>query len=304
MYFFRFIRIINLATIALTMVAIWFYCCASTSVNIVTSFYTNASLLTFSTLLIAAAGNIINDYYDVEADLINKPQKVVVGVYISTKKSVLIYSLFNGIALLIAIYLSRFYSSFWFFTIHFATIVLLWWYSFRLKKIFFIGNFLISILLATVPLLAYLLLACHSKNVLFFQLLTPFYLTCFFAFFAFVLNFTRELLKDILDIDGDKKIYSHSIAIRLGKKTSIRIVQGFLFFIIAVLISLFSYLFFFFDFSLRLWFYFLPLLIVTALLLYSFLIVKKNLKRSDNYIKLSFLFGLLLPFWWWMIGLT
>jgi len=75
-------------------------------------------LLVFSTVLIAAAGNIINDYFDVKADRINKPEKLIITKHISRRWAILTHWTFNGIAFSIAIFLSVKYQSLWFVFIH------------------------------------------------------------------------------------------------------------------------------------------------------------------------------------------
>ena len=68
-------------------------------------------LLVFSTVLIAAAGNIINDYFDVKADRINRPEKLIITKHIKRRWAIFVHWIFNGVAFTIALYLSAKYQS-------------------------------------------------------------------------------------------------------------------------------------------------------------------------------------------------
>jgi 4-hydroxybenzoate polyprenyltransferase len=98
-------------------------------------------LLVLSTMLIAAAGYIINDYYDVKIDLINKPERVVVGKVIKRRVIMLLHSSFNMMAILIGIYVGP-----WVAAIHVLSSFILWLYSNQLKRLPFIGNFSVSLM--------------------------------------------------------------------------------------------------------------------------------------------------------------
>jgi 4-hydroxybenzoate polyprenyltransferase len=181
-------------------------------------------LLVFSTVIIAAAGNMINDYFDVKADRINKPQKLIISKYMKKRWAIVMHWGLNIVAVLISIYLSVKYSSLLFVFIHILSMNLLWFYSTNFKKKLFIGNFVIALLTAMVPLLA----------IWFFKILNessspynPFqsntwstkldysfihFLTCC----AFFQNLAREISKDIQDISGDKVIAVYSIPMKFG----------------------------------------------------------------------------------------
>jgi hypothetical protein len=111
-------------------------------------------LLTFSTVCIAAGGNIINDYFDVKADKINRPEKLIVTKHISKRKAIIWHWTLNGIGFIIACYLSVFYQTFWYAFIHLISINVLWLYSVYFKRKFVLGNVLIASLTALVVLLS------------------------------------------------------------------------------------------------------------------------------------------------------
>lgn len=232
--FFLLIRPINLVIIALTMYSVRLFILTYEKINQKDflghhgeefSFF----LLVFSTVLIAAAGNVINDYFDVRADRINKPKRVIIGKYINRRWAILIHTVLNIIAFLIAVYLSYKYETFWYVFIHLLTMNSLWFYSLYLKKRPIVGNLLIAGLTALVPILC----GVHfyvQDNVHIFQspnpdsafsywfpaLLNNGNIIWLFAFFAFVNNFAREIIKDVEDIEGDKLLSANTLPIQFG----------------------------------------------------------------------------------------
>jgi 4-hydroxybenzoate polyprenyltransferase len=90
--------------------------------------------LVLSTLLIAAGGNIINDYFDVKADKVNKPERLIVGILIEKRQAILLHWILNGIAFVIAIAVSIYVKSSSIVLIHLVSINLLWFYSAYFKK--------------------------------------------------------------------------------------------------------------------------------------------------------------------------
>ncbi|MDQ4142027.1 MAG: UbiA family prenyltransferase, partial [Bacteroidota bacterium] len=106
------------------------------------------ALLVFSTLSIAAAGYIINDYYDIKIDAINKPKRVVVGKFVNRRQAMLAHLALSGIGILVSFNLSMPVG-----LIHVGAALLLWGYSARLKQTFLIGNITIALLSATMVLI-------------------------------------------------------------------------------------------------------------------------------------------------------
>ena len=113
-------------------------------------------LLILSVVLIAAGGYAINDYFDRKIDLLNKPDKVVVGTHFDSRKAMTIHNLFTFIGLIIGLYLSYDigYISFSFI---FAIITgALWFYSTVYKRQLIVGNIIIALLTAVVPFMVLL----------------------------------------------------------------------------------------------------------------------------------------------------
>ncbi|MGC1630732.1 MAG: geranylgeranylglycerol-phosphate geranylgeranyltransferase, partial [Gelidibacter sp.] len=163
-------------------------------------------LLVLSSICIAAAGNIINDIYDVETDLVNRPSKVVVGKSISEKTAYILFITFNVVGVLIGFYLSNLVGRSGFFAIFVIISALLYVYASYLKQTLLLGNIAISILVAMSILIVgvfELIPVITSQNqttqFTFFKLLLD------YAIFAFLINMVREIIKDIEDVDGDYK---------------------------------------------------------------------------------------------------
>ena len=238
----RLTRPINLIIILATMVGVYFYlnkCNPTIAVN--TIYF---SLLAISTVLIAAGGNIINDYYDLEADQINKPSKVILSKNISKELGLKIYIVFNFLALSLGFYLSFIFDTYWFAGLHTLCILLLWFYSFYLKKILLLGNLLIAGLTGFIPLYAGSLysfgpvLKIYARenpkewfNSFYFEFLA------ILAVFALLQNLAREIWKDAADIKGDQTIGVVSIPIKFGLKNTQRIIG----LILLLEITLFSF---------------------------------------------------------------
>lgn len=311
------IRYKNLIIITLTMFSVFFfYAYFSNNIAFSGKDYIHFTLLVSITVLIAGAGNIINDIFDVEADKINKPDKVFIGKAISKEDAQIVYWTLNSITLLLSFYLSYVLGSFWFVVIPAISFFGLWIYSKSLKKISFFGNLIVAVLTGIVPLFVGVFI--HETLVLSGNVLNldeidlsisktvhetiladgTNGLVFFFVLFAFLLNFAREWIKDIEDIAGDKLIRSQSLAIQLGEKKMKMYTSFFLMMTIGFLVLILANAT---DYTQLITIQF-PLFIVIIFLLLSlyFLFHKKriSIKKADLYLKMSFLFGLILPFWW------
>jgi 4-hydroxybenzoate polyprenyltransferase len=166
-------------------------------------------LLLMATVLVTAAGYMINDYYDVKIDLINRPNAVVVGKGIKRRVILVLHSLFNFIALGLGWAIAPRIAA----VIFFAG-VLLWWYCNGLKRKPFIGNFAVAFLTG---LSIYLVGYYYQKNELF---------VFTYALFAFFLNLIRELLKDLVDQHGDQLHGSKTLPIVLGFRKTKQVIYS------------------------------------------------------------------------------
>jgi 4-hydroxybenzoate polyprenyltransferase len=233
-YFLKLIRPFNLAIIALTMYGIHFYILSVFGrYQKIDAHDIDFFLLVFSTILIAAGGNIINDYFDVKADRINKPEKLIITRHIKRRWAIVTHWSFNGIAFFIAIYLSVKYQTLWLVFIHLLSINILWFYSMLFKRKVMLGNLLIALLTGLVPLLVVIFFKVSNWHNPIYSPFDPtswsteidFTLVYYLAFFAFVQNLAREILKDIQDMKGDELIYVKSLPMAIGVEKSFGFVK-------------------------------------------------------------------------------
>jgi 4-hydroxybenzoate polyprenyltransferase len=183
---------------------------------------THFYLILLTYLFIAAAGYIINDYFDINIDQVNKPKRVVVGSYISRRWVIFWHLLFS----VLGIYISTIafpFKEYW--HIHLSnllTILLLWFYSTNFKKDFLIGNVVISLLTAWSIAVVYFSkftiqeithpVISDTANFRFAKLMVV------YSVFAFILTLVREALKDMEDMEGDKKFGCKTLSIVWGLK--------------------------------------------------------------------------------------
>lgn len=170
-------------------------------------------LLTIASVLIAAAGYIINDYFDINIDEVNKPRKNVVDQVITRRWAMLLHFIFSGTGLLLSFWVS-WHTGLWYIVLaNFLSIGLLFAYSASLKKKLLTGNVLISLLTAWV-----ILILCLSEagpvlfpfsNAMADATLEArskiFRIGMLYAGFAFVSNLIREAVKDMEDMEGDAR---------------------------------------------------------------------------------------------------
>jgi len=212
------IRYKNLLLIILTQVLIKYVLFSSFGVSIALTLF-EFMLLVLATICIAAAGNVINDVYDVETDLINKPHKVIVGKSISEKSALNLFIILNIIGVGIGFYLSNSIGRSGFTALFIIISVLLYIYATYLKQTVLIGNIIISVLVAMSIIIVGLfdlLPAITPQNQL--TQLAIFKIVFNYAVFAFMINLLREIIKDIEDIEGDSKTEIKTLPVVIGKK--------------------------------------------------------------------------------------
>lgn len=204
--FFRLIRWLNLVFIALTQI-LFFYCIAySNRVRTASpshEFY--FYLMVAGSLLIAAGGNIINDYFDIHIDRINKPHKLVIDKYIKRRWAIVLHLLLSSIGIALSAYVSYQLRQPILLIGNAISAMLLWFYSTTLKRKFLIGNLVVASLTAWVLMVVFIFsggefaLAYNTKinQPAFFKL------TVLYSGFAFLMTLIREVIKDMEDLIGD-----------------------------------------------------------------------------------------------------
>jgi 4-hydroxybenzoate polyprenyltransferase len=176
-------------------------------------------VLSVSTMIIAAGGYIINDYYDIKIDLINKPERVVIGKNVARRYALLFHSLLSmtGTAL-------GFVVSWKIGVINFFSVFLLWWYSNDLKRQPLIGNFVVALLTG---------LSIFLVNI-FYHVHQP--LVTIYSLFAFAMTLVREIVKDVEDLKGDNSFGCRTLPIVWGiRKTKFFLYVLLLVFFVAVI---------------------------------------------------------------------
>lgn len=223
MHILNLIRWKNLVLIILTQALIKY--ALLEPFNVLTTLNTlGFSLLVVTTLCIAAAGNIINDIYDVETDNINKPNRVIIGKHVSENVAYNLFFALNIIGVLLGFYLSHSVGKSSFFSIFVIISIALYVYASYLKGTVLFGNILISLLTAMsiiivgiIDLLPAMIPQNREAQLTFLDLIFD------YAVFAFLINLVRELVKDIQDVDGDYKAGMNTLPIVIGRERANKI---------------------------------------------------------------------------------
>lgn len=238
--FFKLIRWKNLLMIACIQILfkyVYFPTFAvATSLSNVDFFF-----LVLATITIAAAGYIINDIYDLEADKINKPKKVFLVEKINIKLAFTYYHILNIIGILSGFYIAYIVDRISFVAIFLITALLLKVYNTDLKKLPLIGNIIISLLVSLSILIVGLFDIIPSITVengegqyYAFEVLKD------YAIFAFMFMLIREIVKDVEDVDGDKILNMRTLPLILGIKKT-KYIVFFLSFLPLTLVTYYSF---------------------------------------------------------------
>lgn len=231
--FLRLIRWPNLVFIAITQWLFYFFVVASlqtenasqqislTSGNLL--FY----LLILASVLIAAAGYIINDYFDLNIDAINKPEKVVVDRTVKRRWAIAWHLVFSFTGIILSLYISYKTGNWTIVVANSICVFLLWTYSTTFKKKLMSGNIIISGLTAWVIVVVYFFAGAalinyngwHEGNYA-FDIRKLYKFTFLYAGFAFVVSLIREVVKDLEDMQGDAKYHCKTMPIVWGVPAS------------------------------------------------------------------------------------
>ncbi len=184
-------------------------------------------LLVLATISIAAGGYIINNIFDVETDTQNKPDNVIVGKFISETKAYNLYIGFTVIGVAIGFYLSNVIDKPSFASIFIVIAATLYFYATSLKQSLLIGNIIVAMLLSFSVIIIglfdlYPVTNQENRSVmgLLFSILLD------YAIFAFIINFIREIVKDLQDVEGDSNQGMNTLPIAFGIKNTSKLVFG------------------------------------------------------------------------------
>ncbi|MCD4711492.1 MAG: geranylgeranylglycerol-phosphate geranylgeranyltransferase [Bacteroidales bacterium] len=262
------------------------------------------ALLVFSTMLIAAAGYIINDYFDTRADLINKPARVVVGVKISRKVAMILHAALNIFGVGIGVYLAFYVGLPSLSLVFVLSTGLLWFYSTNYKKQFLVGNLAVAFLTGLVPLMV-VLFEIPLLNMEYGEVMIRYdadfnYLFAWvsaFSFFAFITTLIREIIKDAEDFEGDMAYGMKTVPIILGAFwTRIAVVVLIAVTLFALIFLLFKYIYFSVDPADYISLVYFSLFLLLPLIVLAIQVMtagdKRGYHRASRLIKLVMLSGI------------
>lgn len=217
--FLKMIRLRNLLFIALTQLLFQFCIYYPLYVgNIPANDTRNFVLLVFASLFIAAAGYIINDYFDINIDEVNKPERMVVDKVINRRWAIAWHFILSITGILLTMLALPVRDKWYLVLGNVICVVLLWFYSTTFKRKLLIGNIAIALLTAWTILLIFFSKvsvsdafgAVHPGQPKFFRF------AFLYAGFAFIISLIREAVKDIEDMPGDARYGCRTMPIVWG----------------------------------------------------------------------------------------
>jgi len=257
-------------------------------------------ILVLSTILIAAGGYIINDLYDLQTDKINKPGKILIGKSISSQKAHYLYWGLTVPGVLMGFYLSIKVNYIMLGFIYIAIAMMLWFYSARYQKTVLWGNIAISLLSAMVVLIVWLFefFALREEPLIYVDVMNRLQIITLivsgYALFAFLVSLIREIIKDIEDIEGDRKAGYRTLpivtAINKAKGTATGII------VISILLLAFTQYFLYMkELSLIFWYLMIAVQSLFIYLLYNTFKAreKENFHFLSNTTKIIMVAGIL-----------
>jgi 4-hydroxybenzoate polyprenyltransferase len=300
--FFKLIRWPNILFIALTQ-CLFYYCIAVPVTELVQHVSREQSILFYilciSSVLIAAAGYIINDYFDLNIDLVNKPDRMVVDRQISRRWAIFFHFVFSMTGILLGFYIGLQNGNWLIGLSNIFAVLLLWFYSTVYKKRLLTGNLLISLLTAWTIGVVYVHVAYYHSGDRFHQVPVELSqkfirLTLLYASFAFIITLVREIVKDLEDMEGDRKYGCRTMPIIWGVDFSKIFAQVWLLILTVLLIIVLLYIL-----QYRMW---VPAVYNLFILILPSLLLLQRMRRSgtvadfarlSNWIKSLMLAGIL-----------
>lgn len=197
-------------------------------------------ILSFSSVLIAAAGYIINDYFDLNIDTINKPDKLVVDHGISRRWAMFFHFIFSIAGILMGFYIGLENGNWLIGFANTGVAILLWIYSTSFKKRAVVGNTLIALLTSWTIMVIYFFVVfkepIEEQSMLYTLAVQKlFRITLLYASFAFLVTFIREVIKDMEDIEGDRRYGCKTMPIIWGVSATKFIVSIFIVLLLALM---------------------------------------------------------------------
>ena len=162
-------------------------------------------------VLLTAGGNFINDYFDVRVDRINKPNAVYVETQVKRRVVILAHIITTTLGIIISFFVGKSMHSYLPFVVAIGVSIALGLYTPFFKKRILSGNLLVSLCIGIIPIWS---VWPHLSN------LHIGFWTLIFSVFAFSVNFSREIVKDIEDLDGDAAENYKTLPVVMGTQTA------------------------------------------------------------------------------------
>ncbi len=234
--FLRLIRWPNLVFIVLTQV-LFYYCVYQPLFH--QDHLKTLVWIIIASVLIAAAGYIINDYFDLNIDQINKPEKNVFAKIIHRRWAIIwhfAFSLLGIVATALAVGLNKWYL----IVANIACTALLWFYSTSFKRQLLVGNIVISVLTSWAVLILFFAFTSPREAIIGNSPATIkfFRISFLYAGFAFISSLIREAIKDMEDLEGDARYGCRTLPIVAGTRATIIYVTVWTVVLLAALIIL------------------------------------------------------------------
>jgi 4-hydroxybenzoate polyprenyltransferase len=183
-------------------------------------------VLVLVTVLLAAGGYIINDYFDAKIDAVNRPSKVALNKIITPRGAIKVHMTLHTVAILLGFYLAWRIHALTFGFIFILISALLWIYSAKYKRVFLWGNIIVAVMPVFVVLIVWLfeffwlrLDASHFATVVSdLSWVTRLFLA--YAFFGFMMALIMDLVKDMEESEGDRQFDCRTLPIVAGMKTA------------------------------------------------------------------------------------
>lgn len=180
------------------------------------------AMIMLATSCIAAGGYVINDYFDVKIDRINRPDELIVTRAISKDSAMLLFQCTTAAGVLLGLIAAWICRSYTLAAIFILVPGLLWFYSASYKRMLIVGNVIISFVSALVPLLVAIAntdyMGAKLQTNMSEQAVTYFLYLWIggFGIFAFITTWIREIIKDMQDQMGDRELECHTMPVVWG----------------------------------------------------------------------------------------
>ena len=275
--FFRLVRLPNLFFMALSQVLFQFCIYQTLYKGVIPEGDTfHFILLVLASLLIAAAGYIINDYFDINIDEVNKPHRMVVDKVISRRWAIAWHFMLSITGIVLTAFALPILQKWYLILGNIFCVALLWLYSTNFKRQLLTGNIVVSLLTAWTILIIFfskvsLADAFGAGDGNHYKL---FRIAILYAGFAFIISLIREAIKDMEDMEGDAKYGCKTMPIVWGVNATKVYVAVWLIVLLAILIVVMVYILQF-----QWW---LPVAYGIATILFPLVVILIKLKRSST----------------------